>query len=93
MAQEGKYSRDAIDDVSDSESRLRLILDKTPALIYSARPDGSIDFVNECLLRISRPSFRGNLRLGLDPHGSLRRCRSAFGEVARFTGNRPTLSG
>jgi PAS domain S-box-containing protein len=50
MAQEGKYSRDAIDDVSDSESRLRLILDKTPALIYSARPDGSIDFVNECLL-------------------------------------------
>jgi hypothetical protein len=36
--QEGKYSRDAIDDVSDSQSRLRLILDKTPALIYSARP-------------------------------------------------------
>jgi PAS domain S-box-containing protein len=50
MPQEGKYSRDAIDDVSDSESRLRLIVDKTPALIYSARPDGCIDFVNERLL-------------------------------------------
>ena len=47
MRQEGNYSRHAIDDISDSQSRLRLIVDKTPALIYSARPDGYIDFFNQ----------------------------------------------
>ncbi|HVO94695.1 MAG TPA: sigma 54-interacting transcriptional regulator [Terriglobales bacterium] len=31
----------------DSETRPRLILDKTPALIFSSRPDGFIDFFNQ----------------------------------------------
>ena len=50
MRQEGNYSRHAVDDISDSQSQLRLIVDKTPALVYSARPDGYIDFFNQqCL--------------------------------------------
>ena len=34
-------------DAIDSESGLRLIVNNTPALIYSARPDGHIDFFNQ----------------------------------------------
>ena len=30
----------------ETETQLRLIVDTTPALIYSARPDGYIDFFN-----------------------------------------------
>jgi hypothetical protein len=30
----------------ETKSRLRLIVNTTPALIYSARPDGYIDFFN-----------------------------------------------
>ena len=56
MRQEGNYSRHAIDNISESESRLRLIVDKTPALIYSARPDGNIDFFNQqCLEFLGLP--------------------------------------
>jgi PAS domain S-box-containing protein len=31
----------------DSEDRLRLVVDTTPALLYSARPDGGLDFFNK----------------------------------------------
>ena len=56
MRQEGNYSPHAIDDISDSQSQLRLIIDKTPALIYSARPDGYIDFFNQqCLEFLGLP--------------------------------------
>jgi PAS domain S-box-containing protein len=49
MHQEPKIAA-ALEDSVDSESRLRLIVDKTPGLIYSARPDGYIDFFNQqCL--------------------------------------------
>ena len=47
MNQEREHSGKTHDDPGDSESRLRLIVDKTPALIYSARPDGYIDFFNQ----------------------------------------------
>ena len=47
MNQEREHSGNALDDPGDSESRLRLIVDKTPALIHSARPDGFIDFFNQ----------------------------------------------
>jgi hypothetical protein len=50
MRQERENSVETLDDHFDTESRLRLIVDKTPALIHSARPDGCIDFVNERLL-------------------------------------------
>jgi PAS domain S-box-containing protein len=58
MRQEGNYSRHAIDDISDSESRLRLIVDKTPALIFSARPDGYVDFFNQHCLDFLGLSFQ-----------------------------------
>jgi PAS domain-containing protein len=56
MRQEPKNSGNALDDTIDSESRLRLIVNKTPALIYSARPDGYIDFFNQqCLEFLGLP--------------------------------------
>ena len=40
----------------ETETQLRLIVDTTPALIYSARPDGYIDFVNQyCLEFLGLP--------------------------------------
>ena len=40
----------------DTETQLRLIVDTTPALIYSARPDGYIDFFNQqCLEFLGLP--------------------------------------
>ena len=40
----------------ETETQLRLIIDTTPALIYSARPDGYIDFFNQqCLEFLGLP--------------------------------------
>jgi formate hydrogenlyase transcriptional activator len=36
-----------IEDRREAESRLRLVVDTTPAMLYSARPDGYIDFFNQ----------------------------------------------
>ena len=47
MRQERKTSANALADDIDTESRLRLIINTAPALIYSARPDGYIDFFNQ----------------------------------------------
>ena len=47
MHQDPKNSDKFLDDRIDVESRLRLIIDTTPALIYTARPDGYIDFFNQ----------------------------------------------
>jgi PAS domain S-box-containing protein len=33
--------------LQSSEDRLRLVIDTVPALVWSARPDGSVDFVNQ----------------------------------------------
>ena len=35
------------DALRESEDRLRLVVDATPALLYSARPDGYLDFFNK----------------------------------------------
>ena len=32
---------------NDAESKIRLIIDTVPALIWSARPDGSLDFISQ----------------------------------------------
>ena len=46
----------ALADDIDTESGLRLIVNTTPALIYSARPDGYIDFFNQhCLEFLGLP--------------------------------------
>ncbi len=39
--------RDLYANLQKSEDRLRLAIDTIPALVWSARPDGSIDFVNQ----------------------------------------------
>ncbi len=36
-----------IEDRKQAEDRLRLVVDTTPALLYSARPDGDLDFFNQ----------------------------------------------
>ena len=46
----------SLDDGIDMASGLRLIIDTTPALIYTARPDGYIDFFNQrCLEFLGLP--------------------------------------
>jgi formate hydrogenlyase transcriptional activator len=39
--------RRAEDAVRESEDRLRLVIDTTPAMLHSARPDGYLDFFNQ----------------------------------------------
>ena len=36
-----------IEDRKEAERRLRLVVDTTPAMLYSARPDGYLDFFNQ----------------------------------------------
>ena len=57
MRQEPKNSGNALEDGIETESRLQLIVDTTPALIYSARPDGYIDFFNQHCLEFGGVSF------------------------------------
>ena len=56
MRQERKTG-EALEDSLDNESRLRLIIDTTRALIYTARPDGYIDFFNQQCLKFLGLSF------------------------------------
>jgi PAS domain S-box-containing protein len=37
----------AFDEIKKSEDRLRLAIDTIPGMVWSARPDGSVDFVNK----------------------------------------------
>jgi formate hydrogenlyase transcriptional activator len=39
-----------IEDRKHAEDRLRLVIDATPALLHSARPDGDVDFFNKTML-------------------------------------------
>src|SRR5215471_18881816 len=47
MRQQDKNFTNPMQAGTDSESLLRLIVNKTPALIYNARPEGYIDFFNQ----------------------------------------------
>ena len=40
-------ARTDIDDLKRAEDRLRLVVDTTPALIHTARPDGYLDYFNQ----------------------------------------------
>ena len=56
MHQQRDNSDKSMDDGIDMASRLRLIIDTTPALIYTALPDGYIDFFNQrCLEFLGLP--------------------------------------
>jgi PAS domain S-box-containing protein len=37
----------ALDEIKRSEDRLRLVIDTIPGMVWSALPDGSVDFVNQ----------------------------------------------
>ena len=39
-----------IEELKQAEDRLRLVIDTTPALLHSARPDGDLDFFNKTML-------------------------------------------
>jgi len=39
--------RDLYSTLQSSEDRLRLVIDTIPAYAWSARPDGSVDFINQ----------------------------------------------
>ena len=56
MRQVRKNYDKALDTGIDTESRLRLIVNRTPGFIYSCRPDGYIDFFNQqCLEFLGLP--------------------------------------
>src|SRR5207237_2600548 len=40
----------ALDEIKKSEDRLRLVIDTIPGMVWSALPDGSVDFVNQPFL-------------------------------------------
>jgi hypothetical protein len=46
-----------IEDREEVEDRLRLVINTTPAMLHSARPDGCIDFFNKRWLE-SEARFR-----------------------------------
>jgi PAS domain S-box-containing protein len=50
-----------------SEDRLRLVIDTIPAHVWSARPDGSVDFINQRLLEFFGRSMRDILGWGWGP--------------------------
>jgi PAS domain S-box-containing protein len=92
MRQEHKNFGKAVDDEIDTERRLRLIIDTTPALIYSARPDGYIDFFNQQCLEFLGLPFEEISGWGWtktihpdDIEGLLAKWRAAIGAGEPFT--------
>jgi PAS domain S-box-containing protein len=53
--------RRAEDALRESEDRLRLVVDTIPAIVWSALPDGAIDFVNERWLQYTGLSREDSL--------------------------------
>ncbi len=58
MRQEPKNSGNALEDGIETESRLQLIVDTTPALIYSARPERLHRFLQSTLPEFVGVSFK-----------------------------------
>ena len=61
----------ALDEIKRSEDRLRLVIDTIPGMVWSALPDGSVDFVNQPWLEyhgLTWASFnRGSVLAALHP--------------------------
>src|SRR5437588_3462004 len=61
----------ALDEIKRSEDRLRLVIDTIPGMVWSALPDGSVDFVNQPWLEyhgLTWGSFnRGSVLAALHP--------------------------
>jgi hypothetical protein len=71
-------SSDRRPSVDDQTLRLQQILDSSPALIHTGRPDGYLDFFNRTWCE-----FVGTPWMEMDLLRSSGRYRSAPGEVAR----------
>src|ERR1700757_2474764 len=50
--------------LQSSEDRLRLVIDTIPAYVWSARPDGSVDFINQRFLEFTGRSMQDILGRG-----------------------------
>ena len=50
--------------LQQSENRLRLVIDTIPAYAWSARPDGSVDFINQRFLEFTARSAEGMIGWG-----------------------------
>src|SRR5271154_1162178 len=57
--------RDLYATLQLSEDRLRLVIDTIPAHAWSARPDGSVDFINQRFLEFTGRSLKEMLGWGL----------------------------
>src|SRR6266481_1133757 len=58
--------RDLYATLQSSEDRLRLVIDTIPAYVWSAKPDGSVDFINQRLLEFFGRSMEDILAWGWD---------------------------
>jgi PAS domain S-box-containing protein len=92
MRQERKNSANALADDIATQSRLRFIINTAPALIYSARPDGYIDFFNQYCLEFLGLPFEEISGWGWtktvhpdDIEGLLTKWRAALGSGEPFT--------
>src|SRR6202795_1178885 len=56
--------RDLYATLQSSEDRLRLVIDTIPAYAWSARPDGSVDFINQRFLEFTGRSIEDMLGRG-----------------------------
>src|SRR5712664_1730239 len=56
--------RELYDTLQSSEDRLRLVIDTIPAHVWSARPDGSVDFINQRFLESTGLSIEDLLGWG-----------------------------
>src|SRR6266853_2091747 len=56
--------RDLYETLQQSEDRLRLVIDTIPAHVWSTRPDGSVDFINQRFLEFTGRSMEDMLGWG-----------------------------
>src|ERR1700681_2266474 len=56
--------QDLYETLQQSEDRLRLVIDTIPAHVWSGRPDGSVDFINQRLLEFLGRSMKDILGWG-----------------------------
>jgi PAS domain S-box-containing protein len=67
--------------IRDSEARFQILADTTPVLVWMARPDGSVEFVNETWLAFTGRSLEQELGDGwvADVHAAdLERCLATY---------------
>jgi hypothetical protein len=72
----------------DQAPDLQLLINSTPSLIHTSRPDGCLDFFNQNLANVRRAVVGGFAGLEVDSVHSSRGCRRNRGKVARVSGQR-----